>query len=413
MIFSYLFGGIARALGTKQYLYFWAGNGISTIGRWTHRVAVGWLTWQLTESEAWLGVVAFADLFPTVVIPIFAGVLSDRMGFVRIMRYAVFCAGLAAAMFSVLVGAGLINIYLIVALSALVGTLEAFSGPARISIVQILVPRQDLSAAIALNTATFNAARLIGPAIAGVLLVWTNVTTALAFNAASYMVFFAVLLILEETPGRTAMAERRHMAVEIWEGVRFIIFHPGVRVIMIMIAATALLIRPVIELLPGFAVEVFRQGPDGLAMLLSSMGFGAMLSGLWLARRGETQGLTRLVVWSFLATAIALLLFTVTKIFWIGVASIFSVGLFLLIGGIASQSLVQNMVAPELRARVMSLYMVTSFGMPSVGALLMGGIASVAGLQITIAVGAVMAAALWIWLARIAMGHAAELEKTD
>jgi MFS family permease len=413
MNISFLFGGIARALSIPEFRNYWAGNGISTIGRWAYRVAVGWLTWQLTESEAWLGIVAFADLFPMVVIPVFAGVIADRAGYVRLMRWTVLGAGLATALFAALVALGGIDIYLVVALSALIGTLEAGSGPARISVVHLLVPRREMAAAIALNTATFNLARMIGPAVAGGLLIWTNVATAIAFNAASYFIFLAILMRLNESPVPRAGGAGVNMAREIWQAVRYIVDHPGVRIIMILIAATALLIRPVIELLPGFAVEVFGRGPGGLSTLLSSIGLGASISGLWLARRGDTRGLTRLVVWSFLLTALSLLAFAATGIFWFGVGAIVAVGFFLLIGGIGSQSLVQNVVAPELRARVLSIYLVTSFGLPSVGALIIGWIASLAGLQATTAAGAGLAVLIWFWARPVAGAQTADLERRD
>ena len=413
MNISFLFGGIARALSTPGYRNFWAGNAISNIGRWAHRVAIGWLTWELTESEAWLGIVAFADLFPTAVIPIFAGVFADRIGLVRLMRYTATGSCLAAALFAGLVAADQITIAAIVALSALIGILEAGSGPSRITIVSHLVPREDISAAVALNTATFNLARLIGPAIAGVLIIWTNVATAIAFNALSYALFLLVLIRLPEAPNPRAGGAHRNMLGEIGEALGYMARHPGIRIIMIMIVASALLIRPVIELMPGFAVEVFGRGPGGLSTLLSSMGFGAALSGLWLARRGDTRGLTRLVVWSFLVTAIALLAFSSTGLFWVGVVSMIGVGCSLLIGGISSQSLVQNVVAPELRARVLSIYLVASFGLPSLGALAMGWIASLTGLQVTIAAGAVLAVLIWFWVRPIAGREAAELEQGD
>lgn len=413
MNISFLFGGIARALATPGYRNFWAGNAISNAGRWAHRVAVGWLTWELTESEAWLGIVAFADLFPTAVVPIFAGVFADRIGLVRLMRFTAFSSGIIAALFAGLIAIDQINIMVIVILSALIGTLEAGSGPARITIINNLVPREDLSAAVALNTATFNLARLIGPAIAGGLIIWTNVATAIAFNAISYAIFVLVLIRIPEVPNPRAGQVHRHMFAEIWDALRYMALHPGIRIILIMILATAFLIRPVIELLPGFAVEVFGRGPGGLSTLLSTMGFGAAISGLWLARRGETAGLTRMTVWAFLVTAIALLAFAATQIFWVGVAAIVAVGFFLLAGGISSQALVQNVVEPQFRARVLSLYLVASFGLPSVGALAMGLIASETGLQITVGTGALLAILIWFWARPIAGRAAAGLERRD
>ena len=161
-----MLGNLGRPLAVPAYRGYAFGNFISTNGRWAHRVAVGWLMWDLTHSSAWLGVVSFADLAPALIVPIFGGVIADRIGGVPMVRVTVILGSIFAAVLAALNFAGWVNPWVVVALVTALGMGEAFAGPARASIVYNLVPRDSLSSAIALNTAIFNSCRLLGPAIA-------------------------------------------------------------------------------------------------------------------------------------------------------------------------------------------------------------------------------------------------------
>ena len=408
---STLFGGIGRALSHRNFRRFWAADAISTVGRWMYRMAVGWLTWELTESTSWLGILAFADTFPMVVLSVFAGAIADRVGYVRVIRMCQITTTAIIALFAILTLADSISIELVLALAFLYGSLEALSIPARLSVVHFLVPRHDLSAGIALGSATFNGARFIGPAIAGVLIIWVDIGTVLAICAAAYLQFFVVLLLIPVDNTENDSRISLELLDDIVHSARYVIGHPGIRFLMLLLGATGLLIRPFMELLPGFSDQVFDSGPDGMAMMMSAVGLGAMMSGLWLAQRGETRGLTNLVTISLIISALALILFTISGHIFFAAAFLMVVGFAMLMGGIGSQTLIQNTVDSDMRARVMSLFVLISWGLPAFGALLMGYFAEFAGLQVTIGVGGVVAALLWLWARRAGLGLAKELER--
>ena len=408
---SAVFGGIGRALSNRDYRRYWTGNSLNTVGRWMYRMSVGWLTWQLTESTSWLGAVAFADTFPMVIFSIFGGAVADRVGYMRVVRICQLATAFFGTVFAALTLGGLITIELVLVLTLMIGSLDAVTTPARMSMVHSLVPRADLSAAIALGSATFNAARVVGPAIAGGLIGWIGIGPVMAISAVMFLQFFVVLFFIRVVEPDRGETESPNLITDIVVALRYVTAHPGVRFLMILLGATGLLIRPFIDLLPGFADQVFGKGPDGLAILLSSIGLGATVSGLWLAQRGRTGGLTVLVATSLMVSALALIIFTFTGFIWVAAVFLTVVGFFMLVGGIGSQTLIQNAVESRMRARVMSLFVVISWGLPAFGALVMGWLASFAGLQAVIGAGAFVALAVWLWSRRHALALATSLEE--
>jgi len=190
---SSLFGGVGRALQHPLYRTFMVGHTLAATGRWMKRTAVGWLAWELTESTSWLGIVAFADLVPMMLFVILSGAIADRVGLMRIVKLSQILSGLIATLFAALIFTDLITIEAIVVLSVFFGSAEALSSPARMAAVHALVPREDLSSAIALGAAAFNASRIVGPAIAGALIVWTDSGTVIALCAVIFFVFYLLL----------------------------------------------------------------------------------------------------------------------------------------------------------------------------------------------------------------------------
>lgn len=407
-----MFGGIGRALSHRDYCLYWASNGITTIGRWMYRIAVGWLTWELTESTTWLGIIAFAESFPLVVFSILAGAIADRIGYIRITILAQTAMAAVAIVFAAVTLFGSITIELVLISAVLIGSLESLTTPARMALVHALVPKQDLSAAIALGSATFNAARFVGPAIAGGLLVWAGTGAVLAVVAVTFVQFCVILLIVKADEPERTPGPWRDLVGDMVIGIRYGFGHPGIRFLLIMLGMTGLLIRPVIELMPGFSAEVFDRGADGLAILMSVLGFGAMISCIWIGMRGRTVGLTRLVTVSLLAQGIALILSTLAGDIWIAAACFGVVGFAMLVGGVGSQTLMQSAVDSGMRARVMSLFIVISWGLPAFGALAAGWIATFAGLPLTIAAGGVLTIVLWLWARPQAEKLETDLEKT-
>lgn len=180
------FGAIKRSLRNYNYRTFVTGSVLSNIGTWVQRVAIGWLAWELTHSGFWLGVVAFSDLFPIVLLAPFAGALTDRADQMVMLKIAQSCQMLQATLLAVFTVTGLITIHILVLFTFLGGVIVSFNQPARLTVVPLLVDREDLSAAIGLNSFIFNVARFIGPAIAGIAIAAEGAWLAMAINAATF-----------------------------------------------------------------------------------------------------------------------------------------------------------------------------------------------------------------------------------
>lgn len=407
---SSAFGGIARALRHPGYRAVWIGHGISTTGRWMHLVASGWLVWELTGSSTWLGFNAFAYTFPTVIFPLIAGVFADRVGFLRMTRTFVLVMAVIATLFAALTFAGLITVEMVLVLSALLGSAQALATPSQLALVNSLLPKPDLAAGVALMSATFNASRFVGPAIAGALIIWFSIALVLALHALAQVVFFVILLNV--TTSEDAETEHRPAGflADLAEALAYARDHGGIRFLLVLLAVTGLVVRPYIDLLPGVSAEMFAMGADGLSILLSATGAGAMCAAVWLARRGRTEGLSRIVMVSLLGSALTLMVFVSVHFIWAGAAVLFFTGFFIVAGTISTQTLIQSSAAAHVRGRVMSLFVVISWGFPAVGAVVMGWAATAFGLAGVIGLGAGIAFLVWIPARRRAGRVAGELE---
>jgi len=413
MSMSSVFGGMGQALSHPNYRLYWIGQSTSITGRWMQRMGVGWLTWELTESTKWLGIVAFADTIPLLLFTLIAGAIADRVGYFRVMRLSVMGSATVTSVFAALTLTGLITIEWVLVLTLLYGSIESITYPARMSAVNSLVPKRDIAAAIALGSTTFNGARIIGPAIAGPLILVIGIGGVLAVAAATYFLLAAILISIrvDETAGNRPIT----LAVfgDIKDAVRYAVNDPGIWFLLLVLGATGLFIRPYVELLPGFAAQAFHRGPDGLALLLSMIGVGAMLGSLWLAWRGRIQGLTAFVGLSIAIMGLCQIVFT-------SVENIYLAGAFMAISGFcmnggssASQTLIQSNVEHHMRARVMSLFVVISWGVPAFGAVATGWIASTAGLRATLAAGGALSLALYVWARLRTKAAAKELEAVE
>jgi predicted MFS family arabinose efflux permease len=398
------FGGIARALRNPNYGLYTAGNAASLIGTWMQRIAVGWLTWQLTGSGAWLGAMAFADLFPTVIIGPVAGAAADRWDRLRVTKISQALAMAQSVVLFLLTISGLITIELLLVLTAALGVIAGFNQPARLALIPSLVRREDLAAAVAINSIIFNSARFIGPAVAGFMIVAGGISAAFAANAVSFVFFLVALsrIHLDSRPA-SVRAERGSLLGDVAAGIRYAAHHPGIAPLLLLLTVICLCVRPVVELLPGFAAAVFASGADGLAVLTSTIGAGAVLGGLWLARRSsDPAGLTTIALGNTLVLSLALLAFVASDRWWIALPALAVLGACMVISGVGTQTLLQLSVAGSMRGRVLSLYGIIFRGGPAVGALIMGVASEHAGLRLPLAVGALLAVLAWLctWSAR-------------
>lgn len=393
------FANIQRALAAPNYGYYTIGNVVNTLGTWVQRTAVGWLAWDLTHSGFWLGMAAFADMFPVILLAPLTGAVADRVDRMMVIRLSQVIAGLIAATLAGLTVAGLITIELLILLVALQGTAVAFNQPVRLALVPSLVPPAAMSSAIAINSLVFNISRFVGPMIAGIILVQLGAGFAFVLNAVSYFIFVATLYMIRvdgRAPG-AGEGQRRRLTSDIAGGFAYAVRHPGIGPVLVILTCFSLFARPFVELLAGFADAVFDSGPAGLSWMLSSIGLGAMVASYILASRGPVIGLTRFAVGSILAFSISLLLFAATNIFWFAIPCLLVSGFTMSVVGVGEQTLIQTAVDPAMRGRMMALYGMINRGGPAFGALAMGSLSSLVGLQVPVAAGAVLCLALWFW----------------
>lgn len=389
------FDNVARAFAHRNYRVYVSGNGISLIGWWLQRVAVGWLTWTLTHSGTWLGLVALADFLPALVLSPFAGVLADRHDRVRILRLTQLAACAQASLLALLVITGTITIELLFALVLLLGITSSVSQPARMALIPNLVDRASLPSALAINSVVFNLARFIGPAMAGVVIATLGTGAAFAANAATNIAFQVSLAKLRGLPP-LPIAERLGAIRATVEAYAYASRHPGIGPMLLLFAATTIGTRGFIELFPGFADSVFGRGPQGLAMLTSTVGLGAICGATWMVLRPAIAGLAAVVLGHTLLLSLAVLAFTATDRFYLALPCVLVAGAAMTITGTGVQTLIQAAVDAGMRGRVMALYGMIFRAGPAVGAVLMGSASEHLGLRLPLAIGALVSIGFWL-----------------
>jgi MFS family permease len=389
------FDNVARAFAHRNYRVYVTGNGISLIGWWLQRVAVGWLAWTLSHSGTWLGLVALADFLPALLLSPFAGVLADRYNRVLILRLTQAAGSLQATVLAVLVVSGTITVELLFALVLLLGIASAVSQPARLALIPNLIDRTSLASALAINSVVFNLARFIGPAVAGLVIAEIGIAAAFAANAVSYIAFQISLAKLRDLPPMP-IPERQSAIRASVEAYAYASRHSGIGPMLLLFAVTTLGTRGFIELFPGFADHVFGRGPQGLAMLTSTVGLGAICGATWMTLRPALAGLAAVVLWHTLVMSLAVLAFTATHNFYLALPCVFVAGAAMTITGTGAQTLIQAAVEPAMRGRVMALYGLIFRAGPAVGAVLMGSLSEHLGLQLPLAIGALVSCGFWL-----------------
>ncbi len=393
------FGGIAAALRQRNFAYDLYGGAPSLVGLWVHRIAVLWLTWEMTHSGTWLGLMSFADLAPTVVITPLAGAIADRVDR-RVMSIITQSLPMVQAIaLAVLFMMGLIDIWSLWLFTLVLGIVYAFFTAARLAMVPNLLPPEHVASAIAFDSAVFNIARFLGPVVAGAMIVGWGVGPAFLFNASTFVIYlfalFRLRLLRNEASGR-----RGGIVVETLAGMRYARDHTGIRPMLVLLVAMAVGVKSFLDLLPGFADAVFHRGAGGLAELTAAAGLGAFTGAIYLAQRGTRKGLTRLTMTGLLIGGIGILGLCATDIYWLALAAVFLAGVSVALGGTGTQTLMQGVVDGAMRGRVMSLYGVIYRGGPALGALVMGSASDLIGLQAAVAGGGVLALGVWLWIVR-------------
>ena len=412
MHFPDMFGALGRSLAIRDYRLFVIGNLTSNIGLWTQRVALGWLTWELTHSTGWLGAVAFAEAAPLLLFSLIAGAVIDRVDYFKLLRITQALSLLYAVAMAVLTLAGLMNIWILFSIVLIRGAVVSFNRPSRMTVIFSLVGRDLLSSAVALNSVIFNISRFIGPAVGGALIVVFGVGWTFAVCAGLFFIFTLTLHMISTRVASPPVREHRSMMVEMADGLRYTLNHRGICVQMAILFVIGFFGKPITDLLPGFVGKVFERGPDGLAILTGIYGLGAMAGAFWMISRDKgVKGLTTLSIVAILMVAFGLLMFVATDNFWLACPFTAVIGFAFIVQNIANQTLIQMSSEPAMRGRVISIHALVQHFVPAVGALIMGFIADQFGLRGPVAFGAVICVILWLWLWRQRKTLSALLER--
>jgi MFS family permease len=400
------------ALRNRFFAAYAASCTFAFVALWIQRTTIGWLTWQLTGSGLWLGLVSFAYLLPLILLGPVGGAVADRRNPLQVIFAGQTVLALAALSLLILSATDKVTVELLLAITAVQGIAETFSQTSQLAIVPSLVDRKDMTAGFATMAVAFNTARFAGPAVAGALIAGPGIEAAFAASAIGFSLFLATLVVLRSR-ARTAPSKRQGtFFAALREGARYTATHPGIGPMMILIVFVGAAGRPVAELLPGFAGAVFESGPIGLAVLTSSIGAGAILAGLrWSGIGSRVDGLTRVILRSTLLLAAVLVAFVGAPNLYVAAALLVGAGYFSASVGISAQTLISIAVDETMRGRVLSLFGVCFRGSPAIGAVVMGAASEAYGLRIPVFAGAVLLFVCWLWFKRRSTRLAFELEK--
>ena len=377
-----------RALRHRNFQLFFGGQLISLIGTWMQNIAQDWLVYRLTGSSLLLGTVAFASQIPIFLLAPVSGIVADRWNRHRIV-IATQSASMALALtLATLTLSGRIRIWEIMVIASLLGVVNAFDIPARQAFLIDMVGRDDLLNAIALNSSMFNSARIIGPAIAGILVASVGEGWCFFANGISYIAVITGLLLMRLT--RKGELQKKGSALEnMIEGFRFARHTAPVRALLLLIGVVSLAAMPYTVLMPIFAGRILHGGARQLGMLMGATGIGALLGALTLASKADVKGLGKWVWIAATGFGTSLILFTLSRHLWLSMALLVPTGFGMMVQMGATNTLLQVMVPDRLRGRVMSLYSMMFIGMGPIGALIGGAIAARIGAPWTVAVGGV------------------------
>lgn len=387
-----------RALRHRNFQLFFSGQLVSLIGTWMQTVAQSWLVYQLTGSSLKLGAVGFASQIPVFLVAPIGGTVADRVNRHRIVIATQVASMILAFILAALTLTHTVKVWHIFVLASLLGVVNAFDIPGRQSFLVDMVGREDLMNAIALNSSMFNGARVIGPAIAGILLVKIGEGGCFLANAISYIaVIIGLLMMKVECKPRS---KSDSPIDDIIEGFRWVSQTGPIRALLLLLGLVSLVGMPYAVLMPVFADHVLHAGARGLGVLMGFTGVGALLGALTLAMRTGVKGLARLVSICCAGFGISLIAFSFSKLLWLSAVLLIPVGFFIMLQMACSNTLIQAMVPDALRGRVMALYSMMFMGMAPFGALLGGALADRMGAPITVAVGGVASIVGAIWFGR-------------
>ena len=381
---------LLRALRHRNYRLYFFGQGISLVGTWMTRLATSWLVWRLTHSAEMLGLIGFAGQIPMFLFGTMAGVWVDRLNRHRLLILTQVLAMLQSFILAALVLTGSIEIWAVFVLQVLQGVVNAFDMPTRQSLlVDLIEDRADLSNAVALNSSMVNAARLIGPSLAGLIIAWAGEGWCFLIDGVSYLAVIATLLTMRLAL-RPHAGKGKRVLHELHDGLRYAYEFTPIRAILLLVALFGLMGVPFRVLMPIIAAETLHGNAHTLGFLMGAMGVGALIGALYLAARTSVLGLGSLIPLAMAIFGASLIGIGFSHSLYMSLVIMVLLGLGFMLLLAASNTLLQTLVREEMRGRVMALYTTAFLGVATFGSLLVGAVAGAFGALLTLTAGGIV-----------------------
>lgn len=373
-----------KAFKSRNYRLYFFGQSFSLIGTWMQRTAVYWLVYEISGSAFVVGITVFCAQFPSFLLSILGGVVSDRYNRFRVLLFTQVASLVQALALALLVFHGGYALWHILVLTVLLGAINAFDVPARQALVYEMVDQKEhLANAIALNSSMVNVARLVGPALSGIVLERFGADICFLSNAFSFLAVIISLLMMRLAP-YIRRERRESVGTDLKEGFRYLKKTPEISKVMLLLAAMSLIALPFVTLLPVYAGEIFHGDASTFGLLNTFVGVGAVSGALFLASMKPGTNLKRVLFRCTLVFAVGLMAFSYLESFRIAALFLMIAGFGMMAQTTICNTLIQITVAIPMRGRVISFYAMAFFGMQPIGGLLVGSAADLIGAPLTV-----------------------------
>jgi MFS family permease len=371
---------ILRALRHRNYRLYFGGQIVSLIGTWIQQLAMSWLAYRITRSPFLLGFIGFTGQIPMLLITPLAGVLADRWNRHRILILTQSLSMIQALVLSFLVLCEFINISWLIGLSLFLGLINSFDAPVRQSfVVEMVDDREDLSNAIALNSTIFNAARMLGPSVAGIMVGQVGEGICFLINGISYIAVIWALLLMRIKSEKPYQKQERHLLKELINGFEYVFSFSPIRSIVLLVCLMSMAGMSYIVIMPVFVKEVLDGGPNTQGFLLGAVGMGALVGALSLASRKKVAGLERFIPIGAGVFGLGLIGFSFVRSLEVALPLLFITGCGMIIQMASSNTIIQTVVDENKLGRVMSIYVMALLGSAPFGSLFIGSLAHLMG----------------------------------
>jgi MFS family permease len=402
----------ARAFRHRNYRLFFAGQAISLVGTWMQQVAQGWLVLQLTHDPLWLGLVSLAQFGPVIVLGLFGGVIADQLPKRKTLMATQSVAMILAFLLFALTATHVVQVWHVMVLAALLGVANAFDMPARQSFAVEMVGRDDVANAVGLNSALFNASRILGPAAAGLLIGAFDISIAFLINGISFIAVILAYLAMRDGELRAVPQNPRprnwsEVVATLAEGARYVRTTPIVLLAVTIVGLASTFGMNFSVLVPPLADNVLHVGPSGFGFLMAASGIGSTLAALWVAFQRRPG--TRPIAFGAIALGLGSIVLAFSTSFALSLVAMSVAGAGGIAMAVSANTTIQLAVPDHLRGRVMSFYTTIFSASVPAGGLLMGAIASAWGVPLSLFIGAILTLAVgiggWVWLGRIRLAQ--------